>query len=906
MRIFNNARLRLRSLCRRPNVELELDAELRFHLDQLIAENISAGIPPEEARRAAQRTIGGIAQYKEECRDMRRVHFVQDVLQDVRYTLRSLAKSPGFAGVVIATLALGIGANTAIFTIVHGVLLRPLDYPRPDRLMYLSAESPAIGGTRNALSAPEYSEFRQMNQSFAAVGAYSTGGAAYTTGEVNLASGDRPLRVRSISVDAHLLKALGIQPEQGRFFSDEETARWTGTLPPPIAILSHELWRTALGGRPLVGQKLEIEGRPHEIVGIMPPGADVMDNHTQVWLPLWLHPSTAGQRGIHALYVIARLKDGVTFEAARTELNAFLEDWGGRAGTKDHVPTSRPLRAVDHTLQLRTLHDAVVGSASRPIWVLQAAVAFVLLIVCANLANLVMARAGSRRREFVLRAALGAGRGRLLRQAVTEGALLSAAGGILGLGLAGLGVQALVRAYPASIPRTSELTVDLPVSLLALALSTGTALLFGFVTLGRGRTSSNMAEALKEGTKGAGGAWRHYARRGLVIAQLAFAVMLVIGAGLLVRTVYNLTTIDAGFDRSRLLTFSMTLPMANSDPDTRAQAYQRVLERLRSVPGVLQTVAMSGLPPDRTPDAIATPIENYTSGDGRPFEIIDYYQLVMGDYFGTMGIPIVAGRGFERTDNASTGKVAIVNETLAKRIWKGQNPIGRRVRPPGGSFGAGDDAWHTVIGVARDVRQRGVEHPAGSELYVSLDQHGVSPPSMNVVMRTTLPPAALSGTIERVVREVDSAVPVVRLRDMDSVFAESIRRPRLLAQLLGAFAGLALLLAAIGTYGVLSYMVTERRREIGIRVALGAARSQVLAQIMKQGLQVAALGVALGLAGALAVNRLIASLLFGVQPTDTVTIASVIATITVVAVLASWLPAWRASRLDPNVVLRDE
>jgi predicted permease len=350
----------------------------------------------------------------------------------------------------------------------------------------------------------------------------------------------------------------------------------------------------------------------------------------------------------------------------------------------------------------------------------------------------------------------------------------------------------------------------------------------------------------------------------------------------------------------------MTLPMANSEPDTRAQAYQRVLDRLRSVPGVLGTVAMSGLPPNRTPDAIATPIENYTSDDGRHSEIIDYYQFVIGDYFGTMGIPIVAGRGFERADSASQGKVAIVNETLAKRIWKGQNPIGQRVRPPGGSFGASDDVWHTVIGVAKDVRQRGVERPAGTELYVSLDQHGVSPPSMNVVMRTTLPPAALSGTIERVVREVDAAVPIVRLRDMDSVFAESIRRPRLLAQLLGAFAGLALLLAAIGTYGVLSYMVTERRREIGIRVALGATRSHVLTQIMKQGLQVTALGVTIGLAGALAVNQLIASLLFGVQPTDTVTIAFVIATITAVAVVASWLPAWRASRLDPNVVLRDE
>jgi predicted permease len=271
-----------------------------------------------------------------------------------------------------------------------------------------------------------------------------------------------------------------------------------------------------------------------------------------------------------------------------------------------------------------------------------------------------------------------------------------------------------------------------------------------------------------------------------------------------------------------------------------------------------------------------------------------------------MGIPIIAGRGFERTDNASQGKVVIVNETLAKKIWSGQNPIGQRLRPPGVSFGASDDVWHTVIGVAKDVRQRGVERPSGTELYVSLDQHGVSPPSMNVVMRTTLAPAALSGTIEQVAHELDAAVPVVRLRDMDSVFAESIRRPRLLAQLLCAFAGLALLLAAIGTYGVLSYMVTERRREIGIRVALGATRSHVLTQIMKQGLHVTAIGAAIGLAGALAVNRLIASLLFGVQPTDIVTIAFVIATITAVSVVASWLPAWRASRLDPNVALRDE
>lgn len=905
MRIVDKARLRLRSLCRRPDVDSELEAELRFHLDQLVEEKISSGVPPEEARRAAQRMVGGIAQYKEECRDMRRVNFVEDLVQDLRYSIRSLAKSPGFTGVVVATLALGIGANIAIFTIVHGVLLRPLDHPKPDQLMYLTAEAPAIGSTQTALSAPEYIEFRQMNRSFAQVGAYSTGGAAYTTGEVNLTAGDRPMRVRSISVDAHLLKALGIQPEQGRFFTDEETARWTGTLPPPIAILSDELWRTAFGGRPLVGQKVEIEGRPHEIVGIMPPGADIMDHHTQVWLPLWLPPNMARQRDAHVLYVIARLKDGVTAKMAQAELRAFLENWGDRAGTTEHVPTNHPLRSADHTLRLRPLQDAIVGNARRPIWVLQAAVGFVLLIVCANLANLVMARAGSRRREFVLRTALGASRRRLLRQSLTEGAVMSGAGGILGLWLASAGVRTLIRAYPTSIPRTSDLTIDLPVLLVALGLSTGAAVLFGFVSLGRRRTNSMMT-ALKEGERGASGAWRHYARRGLVVAQVAFAVMLVIGAGLLIRTVYNLTRIDAGFDRSRLVTFSMTLPMANSEPDTRWQAYQRILDRLRSVPGILGTAGMSGLPPNRTPDAIATPIENYTSDDGKHFAIIDYYQFVMGDYFGTMGIPIVAGRGFERTDNASQGKLAIVNQALAKRIWKGQNPIGHRLRPPGGSFGASDDVWHTVIGVAKDVKQRGVNRPAGTEVYISLDQHDVAPPSMNVVMRTTLPAAALSGTIERIVGDVAPGVPVVRLRDMDSVFAESIRRPRLLAQLLGAFAGLALLLAAIGTYGVLSYMVTERRREIGIRVALGATRSHVLTQIMKQGLQVTALGVTIGLAGALAVDRLIASLLFGVQPTDTVTIAFVIATIAVVAVVASCLPAWRASRLDPNVVLRDE
>jgi putative ABC transport system permease protein len=883
----------------------DLEQELQLHLDMIAEDVRHRGLNAADSARAARISAGTAPQAMDALRDQRGLPWLDDLARDVRHGLRTLGRTPVFTAVALLTLALGIGANTAIFTIVNGVLLRPLGYPKPDQLMYLTAESPARGLTQTAVSAPEYLEFREINRSFAVVGAYTTGVGGYTTGEVNLTAGDRPLRVRSVSVDAHLLNALGVQPAQGRFFSEEETSRWTGTLAPPIAILSHELWQTAFGGEPLVGKTVEVEGRPHQILGIMPPGADVMDNRTQIWLPLWLHPTTARGRGAHVLYIIARLKDGVTAEAAQTELNAFLENWGERVGTKDHVPTNRPSRTAAHTLQMRGLQGAIVGTARRSIWALQAAAGCVLLIACANLANLVIARAASRRREFAVRASLGASRGRLLRQTMTEGVLLSGAGGILGLWLAGAGVKALIHAYAASVPRMSEVAIDVPVLFFALGVSIATGLLFGLTPVAQGRLDG-IVNALKgSGDRGSTGAGRHHIRRALVIAEVALAVMLVIGAGLLMRTVYNLTSVDAGFDRSRLVTFSMTLPMATSEPDTRAQAYQRVLVRLRTVPGVQGATVMSGLPPNRSSNVIDTRIENYTAADGRPVEVIDYYQFVMGDYFETMGIPIVAGRGFERTDIASQDKMVVVNETLSNRIWKGRNPIGQRLRPNlGGTIGASDNPWHTVIGVARDVKQRGVEQSTGTELYVSLDQLGISPATMNVVLRTTLPPAALSGTLERLVREVDPAVPIVRLRDMDAVFAESIRRPRLLAQLLGAFAGLALLLAAVGTYGVLSYMAAERRREIGIRMALGAARFSVIALVMKQGLQLAIIGVAVGLAGAFGVNRLIATLLFGVRPTDPTTLAAVTLTITLVAAVACWLPARRASRLDPNVVLK--
>jgi predicted permease len=838
--------------------------------------------------------------------------------QDLRHAVRSLLRSPAFTAVTILTLALGIGANTAIFSIVNGVILRPLGYPKPEQLMYLTTQFPAFGFEQFWVSPPEYFEFREINQSFASVG-------AFTTGEVNLTAGDRPLRVRSASVNDDLMNALGVQPAIGRLFSKGETdlvgpPPTPGAPPiplPPFVLLSHELWQSALGGQDIVGQTVEVNGLPREVIGIMPPGADVMDNRTEIWLPLGLNPANRQNRGNHFLYLIGRLKDGVTPQAAQTELAALIQNWGERVGVKNHV-FALPSKAADgtpnpgsgHILQMEAVQEEIVGGASRAIWVLQAAVGFVLLIACANLANLLLARAEHRHREFAVRTALGAGRGRLLRQFMTEGVLLSVVGGLLGLVLARAGVQALIRVYPTSLPRTTEVTVDPLVLLFTFGVSIATGLVFGLAPLMHTRMSGLMTALKEGGAKGATGAARHHVRRGLVMAEVAFAVMLVIGAVLMLRTVANLTNVDAGFDRARLVTFSMALPTADyPQPLVRAQMYQRLLGKIRAMPGVQGATAMSGLPPNRPLNANDTDIDNYTAPPEGPFENVDYYQNVMTDYFETMGVPIVQGRAFQSSDAASSGMVAVVNETLVNTFWKGQNPIGQRLRPC-----CGDKVpWFTVVGVAKDVKQGGVDQRTGTEFYFLVDQTAQVPPplgqapgTMNVVLRTTLEPAALRQSIERAVRESDPSVPIVRLRDMNGVFEESIRRPRLLAQLLGGFAGLALLLAAIGTYGVLSYMVAERRREIGIRMALGADQSSVLAQVLRQGLVLTSVGIAVGLAGAFALNQLIRSLLFGVQPTDPMTLGGVVATITLVAAIACWLPAWRASRMDPNIVLRQE
>ena len=861
--------------------------------------------------------MGEFEQIKEHSREIRWESAIDGLSQDVRHAVRSLAASKAFAAVSILTLALGIGANTAVFSIVNGVILRPLGYPKPEQLMFLSTRVPALGLDSFWVSPVEYFEFRELNQSFSNVGAFHVG-------EVNLFDGDQPHRVRSAAVDEHLLATLGIPAAQGRLFTSGETnstipAITMGQPPPgtaPVAILSHELWRSAFGGRPLVGRRIDIEGVSREVIGILPPGADLMDHQPEVWLPIGLNPADRRNRAGHFLSVVGRLRDGVSVESARAELDTLIDTWADRVGVSGEgvaghafVPPNRTVHRgktmpnPGHVLQFTPVKDEVIGPAARSIWMLQASVGLVLLIACANLASLFMARADIRRRELAVRTALGATPGRLLQQFVTEGMLLAMAGGVLGILVARAAVTTFARIYPDSLPRTGGLAIDGVVLLFAAGVAVVSALLFASAPLVHTRMKG-LAAALREGTDRQAGGPRQRARACLVIAEVALAVVLVAGAGLLARSVLNLTNVDVGFNRSRLITFSTTLPQARyPQPSSRAGVYQSMLERIRGVPGVTSASAMSGLPPERALATMATDFDGYVAGPGDPPEFADYEQYVLGNYFQTMGIPILQGRVFEPSDAPSSGLVVIVNKTLAETFWKGRDPIGQRLRPC-----CFNQPWATVVGVAADVKQGGIDRKAGTEIYFSLDQmarRGTVIGTMHVVLRTTAPFDETASFIRDLAREIDPTVPIVRLREMDDVLQESIRVPRLLSHTVSIFAGLALLIAAIGTYGLLSYTVTSRRREIGIRLALGASRAAILAHILRWGLALVLIGTVAGVAAAIGLSQFITSLLFGIAATDAPTLVAVVAGVMAAGTLACSIPAWRASRLDPLPLIRE-
>jgi predicted permease len=631
----------------------------------------------------------------------------------------------------------------------------------------------------------------------------------------------------------------------------------------------------------------------------MPPGYDVHDQRIQVWLPLTLDPANPGNRGGHFLYLVGRLKRDVTLAQARADVETMLQKWG-TINRDAHVPNPQ-----QHRIRLDALQDDLVGGIKTALWVLQGAVAFVLLIACANLANLLLARAESRGREFAIRSALGAGRWRLLRQFLTEGIVLALMGGIVGAVIGMAGLRAVLAANPDSIPRSSEIGLDPAVLLFTIAISILTGLLFGMAPLLHLRERAVTTSLKESGQRTTAGSARARVRSGLVMAEVALAVVLVIGAGLLIRSFWNLLSVEAGFNRSHLVRFGVVLPgAAYRTPQSSVDFFTRLTRELSSQGGVQSVAAMTGLPPVRLVDANDTDFEGYTAPPEGPFENVDYYQTVTVDYLKTMGIPLIEGRDFSLAD-VTGAPVVLVNETLARMFYKNGSAIGKRVKP-----GGPQRPWFTIVGVVRDVKQGGVNAKTGSELYLLSEQTpaalNTARRNMNIVVRTGLPVESLAPQIRRIVQGMDSTLPIVKLRSMDDVFDESLSRPRFLAQLLGLFAGLALLLAAIGTYGILSYSVTERRREIGIHMALGATRSNVLGMVLGRGMRLTVVGLLAGLAAALGLTRLLQTQLFNVRPTDPVTMVSVAALIAAVAFAACYIPASRATRVDPMVVLRDE
>jgi putative ABC transport system permease protein len=818
--------------------------------------------------------------------------WLDEIARDVRYSLRTLRKSPAFTTIAVLTLALGIGANTAIFSVVNAAILRPLGYPQPQQLMFLTT------GKSGTVSPAEYWELAEITQSFSVIG-------AFVPGEVNLSARDRPRRATSATTNAELLEALAVPPERGRWFRREETKAGG----PAVVILSHELWQSAFGAREdLVGQPIEVDGVSYAVIGIMPSGFDLLDKRIQVWLPLQLAPAIRQFRASHFLSVVGRLKNGVSADQAKVEMASLMATWGARVGASGHV-----FAPGGHVLEMQPVLDEVVGSARRAFWLLQAGVGLVLLIACANLASLLTVRAEVRRTEVAIRTALGAGRRRLLAQFLAEGLVLLAVGAALGLLVAWTGVRALTAAYPESIPRVAEVGIDPAVLGFTLLVSALTGVVFGLVPL---RFLSERAGSRLLNDRTAAAAPRSWVRRALVASEVALAVVLVAGAGLMMRTVLNLLNVDTGFERSRLVTFGLALPAATYPTfDQRVQFYGRLFDRFSALPGMEGVAAVSGLPPQRERNRFGTDIEGYTPPPGSS-ELVEYYQTVTSGYFDAMRIPIAKGRAFQPTDRVGT-PVAVVNEAFVRTFWKDLDPVGRRVRPRFGD----NTPWVTVIGVAKDVTQGGVDQPAGTELYLLLDHLPQIFPGIpaarlgnllgdrgriNVMLRTLLPATTLQASITQAVRDADPSLPVIRLRHMEEVVSDTVRRPRMLMQLFVAFAGFALLLAAIGTYGVLSYVVAQRRREIGIRMALGAERARVLRSVMGEGLQLAGIGLVAGLTGAVVLTRLMQTLLFGVRPGDPATLAGVAVLITAVAAAASLVPAVRATRVDPIVVLRDE
>jgi putative ABC transport system permease protein len=884
--MLNRLRLWLRALLRRAEVEREMDAELRFHLEKEAELNMARGMDPEAARLAALRSFGGVEQVKEASRDVRGVRFLEEMWQDLRYGVRMLVRKPGFSSIAVLTLGLGIGANTAIFTVVDAALLRGLPYDDPDRLVQVWETR--RGGEIKQLDAsyPDYLDWGQPSEVIEGICGYTGWGGSFT-----LTGRGEPERIEGARVTASFFSVLGVAPIAGRaFLPGEDRPQAERTV-----ILSYGLWQRRFGADPnVVGQSLILDGSDYTVLGVLPRSFQFAPmGKAEIWVPLRPTAMQSERRFMHWLDVIARLKPGVSLAQAQAQMDAVGE----------RIERADPESHTGAGIKLVPLHEQVIGSIGTLLLVLLGSVGLVLLIACANVANLLLLRAAARRQEMAIRLALGATRWRLVRQLASESLLLTLVGGLFGLVLAVWSAKLLLAAIPAAqldaMPYLRGLTLNARVLGFTGALSLLTGVVFGLAPAWQS-ARPDLQAALKDSSRAGTNAGRQRFRSLLVVSEIALALVLLIGAGLLIKSTLRLLEVKLGFRPERLMTMQLELPASRYSADEQARAFhQQLLARVETLPGVAGVATVNWLPFEGGPgDLLRVEGEPPPPPSEMPKTTT---HVVSPGYFRTMGIALVRGRAFTDNDNQSSPKVLVINGALTRKLFADRNPIGRRI-----IFEGGEPEPFEIVGVVDDERVGELDEEAAAVVYHPYLQEPWT--KMNLVVRTAGDPASIVNAVRGEVQALDPNLALYSVATMEQLIAErpSTFLRRYPALLMAVFAAIALTLAAVGIYGVISYAVTQRTHEIGIRMALGAERRDVLRLVIGQGMRLVLVGAAGGVLAALALTRLLRGLLFGVSATDPLTFIVVTALLALVALLACYVPARRAAKLDAMVALRYE
>jgi len=871
---LHDSLFRLWTLLRGRAAESELDNELRFHLEQQTAKYVKSGMSEAEALRRARLQFGGLDQIKDECREVRGITFVETLAQDSRYAVRSLLRSPAFTVCAVLTLALGIGSNTAIFSVVNAVLLNPLPYPNPQELL----------AARHNDSRPNLKDIQRQTNSFSSSGGVNIEPMEFT-------SNGEPMRIHAAYVDAGLLPTLGVQPMLGRWIAPNEDLEGG----PRNVLVSYPFWRDFLGSDSnILGKAIRLSGNSYTVIGVMPSDFALPKELADVFVSLWVaYPGAAPSRDVHFMHTYWRLKPGVTLMQAQAEI----------AQVDRRLAEQFPDSERERGTLLVPLHDWLVGNIRPALLVLFGSVGLVLLIACANFAMLLMARGAARQRELMIRASLGARNSRLVRQRLTESTLLALAGGAAGLVVTKIGMAFLLALKPAALRHFGAVPMDGRVLVFVFAISLLTGLLFGLISAWS-TSRGDIAEALRENTRGTTTCVsRSLLRSFLVTAELALALILLVGAGLLIKGFLRLSSVKPGFNPANVMTMYLQLPETRYPEIPLQTNFRReLLTRINALPGV-EAAMITDLP------LAGNFVDHRAVIDGRPTPAVgtepEVQTLsVMGDYFSVMQIPIRAGRGFRPTDREGQPLVAIVNEALVRQLLPGQNPIGTRID---WTRRNGPHQWMTIIGVAGDVKHSGLNQPMDPAVYAPFSQNDEAWRRwMTLVIKSRLPLVGVVNEVKKQVWSLDSQIPISDVQSMEDLMVVSVAQQRFNMLLLGIFAGLALILAGVGIYGMIAYRVNQRTHEIGVYVALGAQQQDVLRLVMKDGMKLVVLGIVLGLAGAIALTRLMVSLLFEVNPTDTATLIVVAFLLGAVALTACYIPARRALSIHPMTALRCE